>query len=161
MNWLGFVQESLGGSLKTVWQIAVIVVPIMICLEVAKDLDILDRIARRLAPFIRPLGMSKEGAFPLLVGLIFGLSYGGGVIIDYAKNGELNWQDLFLINVFLIICHSVVEDIALFMAIGANGPVILVCRLVMAVAVTYLLAHSVWLKNKQTAVTVGSHWEKS
>jgi len=55
------------------------------------------------------------------VGIIFGIAYGAGVLIEEARSGRLSWKDIFLINVFLSVCHAVVEDTALFMAVGANG----------------------------------------
>lgn len=140
IQWLEFFQTALQGSFKSVFQMAVIIIPLMVILEIAKDMQILDRIAHWLAPVMRFFRLPQKSAFPLLVGLTFGLAYGAGVIIESVKNGDLTWRDLFLINVFLILCHSVLEDTALFMAVGANGVLILASRIVLAVVVTYLLS---------------------
>lgn len=140
MDWQEFLRVALGGSLKSIWQMVVIIIPLMICLEVARDLKLLDRLADWMAPAMKFLRLPKEGAFPLLVGLTFGLAYGAGVILESVKNGELSWRDLFLINIFLVLCHSVVEDTALFVAVGADGTLILVSRIVLAVLVTFILS---------------------
>lgn len=140
MEWQEFARTALTGSLKSVWQMAIIIIPMMICLEIAKDLKILDRLAGSMAPIMKIFKLPQEGAFPLLIGLTFGLAYGAGVIIESVKNGELSWRDLFLINVFLVLCHSVVEDTALFMAVGADGVLILGSRIVLAVVVTWTLS---------------------
>ncbi len=138
--WSEFIRTVLQGSFKSVFQMAVIIIPLMICLEVAKDMNVLDGMAGWLAPVMRFFRLSQKGAFPLLIGLIFGLAYGAGVILESVKNGDLTWRDLFLINVFLVLCHSVLEDTALFMAVGANGMIILAGRLILAVLVTYILS---------------------
>jgi len=125
-----------------------IVIPILIVLEVARDLKVLDRIAGWMAPMLGVFRLSREAAFPLLVGIIFGIAYGAGVLIEEASSGRLSWRDLFLINVFLSVCHAVVEDTALFIAVGANGVVILLGRFVAAIIITYLLSRSNWLEKE-------------
>lgn len=137
MDVTAFLKEALAGSLSSVWSMARVIIPVMLVMELAKDLKLLDRLAQLLAPVIKPFRISQAGAFPLVVGLFLGLAYGAGVIIDAAKDGRLPWRDLFLINLFLIVCHAIVEDTALFMAIGANGPAILGSRMLLAAAVTF------------------------
>lgn len=140
MDWLEFINVAFTGSIKSVWQMAVIIIPLMLILEIAKDMNILEKIAGWMAPAMKIFKLPKEGAFPLLIGLTFGLAYGAGVIIESVKEGHLTWRDLFLINVFLILCHSVVEDTALFIAVGADGTVILVGRTILALVVTFILS---------------------
>ncbi|MCF8011820.1 MAG: hypothetical protein K9L17_06405 [Clostridiales bacterium] len=40
----------------------------------------------------------------------------------------------------LSICHAVIEDTAIFMAVGANGFIILIGRFIMAVIITFLVS---------------------
>ncbi|MCL6635779.1 MAG: nucleoside recognition protein [Peptococcaceae bacterium] len=143
MDVAAFLKEAFWGSLSGVWTMAAVVIPVMLAMELARDLNILDRLAALLAPFLKLFRIPREGAFPLVVGLFLGLAYGAGVIISAAREGRLAWRDLLLINVFLIICHSVVEDTALFMALGADGPAILASRLLLAAAVTFALSRAV------------------
>lgn len=142
MDVAAFLKEALAGSLSSVWSMALVIIPVMLVMELAKDLNILDRLAQLLAPLLKPFRISQAGAFPMVVGLFLGLAYGAGVIIDAAKDGRLPWRDLFLINLFLIICHAIVEDTALFMAIGANGPAILGSRMLLAAAVTFAFSRA-------------------
>lgn len=151
MDLASFLKEALLGSLSSVWTMAIVVIPVMVAMELARDLNILDRMAALLAPFLKIFRVPREGAFPLVVGLFLGLAYGAGVIIDAAKEGRLSWRDLFLVNVFLIICHSIVEDTALFMALGANGPAILGSRVLLAVAVTFALSRMANLEKSALA----------
>ncbi|MCL6609994.1 MAG: nucleoside recognition protein [Peptococcaceae bacterium] len=138
MDWSSFALDAARGSALNILIMAAIIIPIMIMLEAARDMKLLDRFSRKLSPVMRIFGMSSEAAFPLLVGIFFGIGYGAGVIIEAARSGRLSWKDMFLINVFLSVCHAVIEDTALFMALGANPLVIVAGRLVMAVVITYL-----------------------
>lgn len=140
MDWLAIIKVALTGSFKNVLQMALIIIPMMVILEIARDMRLLDKIAKWMAPAMKFFRLPKEGAFPILIGLTFGLAYGAGVIIDSVKEGHLSWRDLFLINIFLVLCHSVVEDTALFIAIGADGSIILGCRILLALVVTFLLS---------------------
>lgn len=132
--------EALTGSIRSVWNIAIVVLPLMIVMQVAKDYRILDFISGFLRPVTDFFGMSKESAFPLLVGLSIGLSYGAGVIIQSSKEGNLSKKDLVLLIVFLASCHAVFEDTLIFVAVGANGIILFGTRLVVAVLLTYIIS---------------------
>ncbi|MFZ5644282.1 MAG: nucleoside recognition domain-containing protein [Bacillota bacterium] len=151
MDWISFVREAAGGSIKNIAIMMSIIVPIMILLEMARELKLLERISKKLAPALKVFGMSPETAFPLIAGIFFGISYGAGVIIDAAKSGKITLKDMILVNVFLSVCHAVVEDTALFLALGANPWVILPGRLAAAVLITYLAASSGFLKRYDRA----------
>lgn len=145
MDWSTFALDAVRGSTFNLLIMAAVIIPIMVMLEAARDLNLLDRFSRRVAPALKIFGMSTESAFPLLVGIIFGIGYGAGVIIEAARSGRISWRDMFLVNVFLSVCHAIIEDSALFLAVGANPLVIVVGRLVMAVIITYLVSRSKYL----------------
>ena len=133
-------QEALFGSLSSVFSIAKVVIPLMIVMQLAKDYHLLDPLSKYLKPLTDFLGMSRESGFPLLVGLLFGLAYGAGVIVQSAKEGNLTRKDMVLLSVFLASCHAVIEDVLVFAAIGANGWLILVARIVAGLLVTYAVS---------------------
>lgn len=138
--------EGLSGSIHNVALIALIVIPFMILVEVFKDLNLLNKLTSILSPLTRFLGISEEGNLPLLAGLLFGISYGGGIIINSAREGELGINDIVLINVFLVICHSLLEDTMLFAAIGAKWLPVLLVRIVLAIVIVYF--YSLFLKTE-------------
>lgn len=149
MDWLAFAREAGRGSLESVAIMAAIIFPLMILMEMARDAQLLDRFSEKVSPVLKVFGMSGEASLPLLVGGVFGLAYGAGVIIESARSGKITWRDLFLVNVFLSLCHSVIEDTALFIALGADPVVILGGRLVLAVVITYLVSRSGWLTSME------------
>ncbi|MHB8157836.1 MAG: nucleoside recognition domain-containing protein, partial [Desulfocucumaceae bacterium] len=88
------------------------IIPIMIVMEIAREYKMLELFSKKTAPVLKLFGMSPEAAFPLLAGFFFGISYGAGLIIEAAESGRITWRDMFLVNVFLAVCHAVVEDTA-------------------------------------------------
>lgn len=138
MSLVTIFQEGLKGSIGNVLQIAMIVIPFMIFVQIFKDLNLLDKLTSVVNPLTRFIGVSREGNLPILAGLVFGLGYGGGIIINSAREGKLSYRDIYLINLFLVICHSVFEETLLFVAIGAQWCPVLISRFVLAVVICSL-----------------------
>jgi len=78
-------------------------------------------------------------SFSIIAGLILGITYGAGILIHESKTGNLNRVDLFYIATFLMICHSIIEDVLLFVIFGANGWIVIIIRLMMAFVFSYIL----------------------
>ncbi|KPU26837.1 nucleoside recognition protein [Caloranaerobacter sp. TR13] len=140
MDLILIFKEAVNGSINSIITIAKVIIPLMILMEILKDIKFLDKLSDLLKPVARFLGVSKNSIFPLLIGLIFGLAYGAGVIIKSAKEGQLKKKDLYLLMIFLVSCHSVFEDTLLFVAIGANGWLLLGFRLITAIILTIAVA---------------------
>ena len=88
----------------------------------------MEKLAAKIEPAIKILTLPPEAAFPLLAGLVFGLIYGAGLIIDFSRRGVLSKRDLTLIGVFLSINHALGEDTLIFPALGASPFNLLFCR---------------------------------
>jgi len=84
------------------------------------------------------MGITRPGLLPLITGVIIGLTYGAGVIVHSIKEYNLGKREVFLILLFLSVCHAIFEDTLIFVVIGANGLVVVVARLILAVVFTYL-----------------------
>lgn len=134
------LKEASIGSLQSVYSIGMIVIPLMIVLQLLKNYQVLDRMGGSFRFFTKLFGISEGSIFPLLVGIIFGISYGAGVIIQSSKEGNLTKKDLWLLVVFLITCHAIFEDTLVFVKIGANGYLLFGLRLITAIILTYILS---------------------
>lgn len=134
---MDFWIQSGTGLVKLIFQMVVIVIPLMLIMELLKDLNILDKITGKLHWTVKIFGMTPAAVLPMLVGLVFGIAYGAGMIIQAAKEGTLSKRDLYLISLFLVINHSVIEDTILFAAIGANGLLIIIFRFIASISITW------------------------
>lgn len=135
MDFSLYLKESFTGSLSSVITMAKIIIPLMIVMEILKDSNILDKLSSKLSFIAKFFNISNEAIFPLIIGLIFGLSYGAGVIIESAEENNLGKKDLYTLMIFLVACHAVIEDTLLFVAVGANLWFLLAVRVVVAVVI--------------------------
>lgn len=135
---------------KAVGQLALIVIPLMMMIQVLKERKTLDRLAVKMTPLMRVLGLSENAAIPMLAGIWFGLAYGAGVILEASREKPMPKRELYLLMVFLVLCHAVVEDTLIFLPLGVNGWYLLAIRLLAALVVTFLLAR-IWRAKKQQA----------
>lgn len=127
-------------SLYTILFLAAILLPILIFLEYVRHYSLLERISGYFSWLTRLLTLPPEALLPLLIGLFVGILLGAAVIIEYAREGLLQKRDLLLIGIFLAINHSIIEDNLLLAALGANLPILLITRFVLAFLVTRAVA---------------------
>jgi len=148
MDVLHILFEGFSGSMTTMAKIAVIVIPLMVVMQFIEELKVLDKFTSVFSPFANLLGISKQAFLPLLAGFFLGISYGGGIIIQTARTGLMTKRDSYLVIVFLAICHSFFEDNFIFIAIGADPVVVLLGRLLLALAVTIVISR-LWKKEPE------------
>jgi hypothetical protein len=138
------VSEIAGGLGGLMLKIFLIVMPLIIFLEWAKSQRWFGRFIEATNPLFRPVGFRPQALFPLLIGLLFGIAYGAGVLIPQARSGDLDAKQVFLIAAFLGLCHAIIEDTLLFVALGAHGWVIVVSRFLIALAAVFGLSKLRW-----------------
>lgn len=144
MNWVELMQSILPGLVRTVGLLIAIVVPLSVAIELAKASGAFDRsqakVGRGTHAVMHLLGMSDKAALPLAAGFVFGLAYGAGLILQAAEEGELSKRDRFLVVLFLIACHAVIEDTLIFVPLGVNPLFLFAFRFLFAVGLTALAA---------------------
>lgn len=134
-------KEGLTGGVLTILRITLFLIPIMIIVEIARHYNILELLSKKIKGVLDFLTLPLEAAFPLLVGVCFGIVYGSALIVDYAREGYLGKRDLLLIGIFLSIGHSAIEDTVIFTAFGANPLLIVTVRFTLAFLITRLAAY--------------------
>jgi len=131
--------RSLLSFLKVSGMVILIVTPIITIMELLRVFNWLDPMLNPLHRLFSWMHIRKESVVALFVGIIFGIAYGGGMLLEEKKSGALNKRDALLIGVFLSLTHALVEDTLLFAAIGANLIVILFARILLTVVVLLVL----------------------
>jgi len=127
------------GSAGLLLRVFLIVVPIMVVLEVFEGTRAFRAVVRAWARLVRHVGLDEQSAAPTLVGFLFGLAYGGGVIVRDVRRHDLGRRQVFIMSVFLSMVHAVVEDSLIFIALGASIVWVVVYRIAWAALVTLLL----------------------
>jgi Fe2+ transport system protein B len=116
----------------------VIIVTLMITLEIMKSYKMIDRILRILAPVLRTLGLGKQTGFLWFTAAIFGLTYGAAVIVEETKAGHFSKDELERLQISIGINHAMIEDPAVFLALGLSPFWLWVPRLAAAIIAVQL-----------------------
>ena len=106
-----------------------VILTLMLLMKVLEKLGITHVMTRLLEPVLETLGMSQKTAPLAIIGITMGLSYGGGLIIREAQAGHLGKRDIFFSMAAMGLCHALIEDTFLMMAIGGHVSAILWARL--------------------------------
>jgi len=128
------------GLADTGIKMLLVLVAIFILLELARRYGVMEKILRAIGALTRFIGLKPEAGMPWLAGNVFGIVFGAGVVIESVREGQLDSKQVTLVATFLALCHGLFEDTAIFMVLGANMFWILVPRIVLAVAVTWVLS---------------------
>ncbi len=129
-----------------VWQLALIVIPLMIGIQFLKDLNWLAIFSKWMGPFTKWLGMKENTSTTLAAGLMFGLAYGAGVMIQAVEEDGVSKKDVTLAFIFLVGCHAIVEDTLIFAPLGVPIVILLLIRFVTATILTAIVA-AIWNRN--------------
>ena len=121
-----------GDIAKLMAQVMMYVTSLTVLQRILKEFRLIDKLAWLLTPLLWLLGLPRRMAFLWIVANTLGLAYGAGVILEEVRTGALNKEDAQILNRSVGICHSLLEDTLLFMAIGAWAFWITVPRLALA-----------------------------
>ncbi len=138
MDWESVLFEGLAGSADILLKMFLIMMPLIIALEMLRESGYLERISNRLSFVARLFSASKGAAFPITVGGIFGLSYGGGVLLEHKRENTLTEKENKQVAEIVGLNHAWVEDTILFAIVGANLFIVLFTRIVLAAIVEKL-----------------------
>ena len=141
-----------------VLQLAIIVIPLMIGIQILKDLKWLDVFSQWMAPVTRGLGMKENTSTTLVAGLLLGLAYGAGVMIQAVKEDGVSQKDVTIAFIFLVACHAVIEDTLIFIPLGIPVLPLLLIRLGTAIVLTLSIAF-IW--KRKELVKEGAIYEQS
>jgi len=114
-----------------------IILAIMILQEFLKSSGWLGYIVRFFRPLTKILGLSERTTMMWLIANIFGLFYGGAVIVEEARKGTLTREELERLHISIGINHAVIEDPLLFSLLGLNYFWLLLPRFIMAIVAVW------------------------
>lgn len=147
---LGLEKASFG-----ILQLAMIVIPLMLMIQILKDKGALQRISNAMGPLTKLLGIQKNASLTLASGLVFGLAMGAGVMIQAVQEDGVSKKDATLAFIFLVACHAIVEDTLIFVPLGIPIWPLFVIRLVTALVLTIVVSY-LWRKAEENRKEVVS-----
>jgi len=117
-----------------------IILCVLTVLEILKVFGLIDHIVRFLSPVLRVMGLSERVAILWIAAIMFGLAYGGAVIVEEAGREDLTGEELESLHLSIGINHAMIEDPALFLPFGIGLFWLWIPRLVLAMVAVRLLA---------------------
>lgn len=138
MSWWPWLQSTTQTLLMT----ALIILSLVIILDLLERIGFTRIITKLMTPILRLSGLDERAAPITTVGVLLGLSYGGALIIEEAKQKDFDPKTRLLALSWLSLSHSLIEDTLLIMALGANIWIILVGRVLMTLVIMALMAQT-------------------
>jgi len=135
-------------TIELLIKILIIIMAVMIALECLKSLGWMEYLLNFSQPVMKILGLSHRTALLWVTAVVFGLMYGGAVIIEEAKKGALTKEELERLHISIGTNHSMVEEPALWLALGLNGFWLWVPKLITAVAAVQIYGAVRYFKKK-------------
>ena len=132
-------------------KILVIIVTIMVVLEAMKAFQIIDRLVRLLDPVLKILGLNRNVGVLWLSAAIFGIAYGGALIVEETRCGDYTREELERLHLSIGINHAMIEDPLLFLPLGIGAFWLWVPRLVAAMAAVHCYRFFRRIKNVPVA----------
>jgi hypothetical protein len=117
---------------------SVIVVVIMIIQRALEEFRIMDLLSRALAPLMFVFGLPRSASFLWIVINAVGYGYGAGIIVAQVEDGKMKPQEGDLFNHHAALSHSLLEDTALYVALGIPLFWIVIPRIILALLVVWL-----------------------
>lgn len=135
-------------TLRLCGRIFIIIMLVMMVLYALEYLGWIKYIVKFFKPLMKILGLPDQATTMWVTGAGFGLLYGSAVIAEETKKGNLTKEELERLQVSIAVNHSIVEEPALFMALGVNPLWILIPRFALATLAAHTLRAAQYLKRK-------------
>lgn len=142
------------GLIETLMWMFVILLFLAGLLEALKQSGLISWLNRALAPLFGLSGIKGDARQLTAVGMLLGVSYGGGLLIREARSGTIAPRQIFLSCVFMGFAHGMIEDTLVMVALGADFTSIFFGRLVFSVAATALIA---WMLTRVSEERFNAH----
>lgn len=130
-------------SVKSLWSIFWIIFVLLFGLRMLDILKITPLLAKALSPFLRIMGIGEKATSMTVTGALLGISYGGALIIQEARSGNLEGKDIFLSLSFMCLCHGLIEDTLFVMTFGGHYSGLLIGRFIYSLLAMMLLSQVV------------------
>ena len=146
LPFLELMQNWFTGTLWITFKLICIVVSLNILQRILEEFGAMNKLARWIAPLLRPMGLSANTAFLWIVANVVGLAYGAAVLIEHRKENKISASDADLLNHHIALSHSLLEDTTLYLAIGVGLGWITLPRIALAIIAVWV-ARWIQVKN--------------
>ncbi len=116
--------EGLGywalGQLQQLVMLSCVIFFLLLCMRILRALKAIELLNFLLRPLLKVLSISDNAAAMTVFGMLLGLLYGSGLIIQEAQSGTVSHRDVFTSFSLMSLSHAMVEDTLLVLALGSS-----------------------------------------
>jgi len=123
-------------------KIFAIITAVMVVMELLRALRVIPLVARILRPVLWLMGLSPRVGVLWLTAVVFGITYGAAVIVEEAREGHFQKDEIEHLQLSIGIHHALIEDPAVFLALGIPALWLWVPRLLAALVTVH--CHRLW-----------------
>ena len=127
------------GEMSKLLMIFILIYSLFILISILKKIKVISIINHLLTPLMRLVGINESSSLLAVIGLILGLTYGSGLIMEEVDSGRVSKKDAFFLICFMGYCHALVEDTFLVLLMGAEIFGVLIFRVLIGFSLLYLL----------------------
>lgn len=130
--------------------IIVIIFCIILFMHILRRMGIISLLEKLLGPILPLFGMTNRSAPITVVGMIMGLGYGGALIIREVQKTKLDKRQVFHSLALMGLCHGLIEDTLLMVALGGRLGGIFWGRIAFSLIVIYIMVRCLdWFAAKK------------
>ena len=133
------IRHWLMTTLALVLKVFFIITALLTFLEILKAMGWMNQVVWALSPLLAVMGLDRKVGLLWVAAVVFGLSYGGVIIVEEAKSGRLSPGELEILHLSIGMNHSMIEDPFFFLPLGVHPFWLYIPRLVMAIVTVRLL----------------------
>lgn len=115
-----------------------IIVVVMIVMEAMQTFNLVTVVVRIFSPVLWLMGLNRRVGLLWLTAVLFGITYGGAVIVQEARRGGFSREEIESLHLSIGVNHSMIEDPALFLSLGLHPFWMWIPRLVAAVLIVHV-----------------------
>lgn len=120
--------------------IFLILLMLMIFLDFLEKIGFTNLLIKSLEPVLRFSGLNEQTTPVTTVGILLGLSYGGGLIIQKSQDSTIDPKMRMLALYWLSLCHSFIKETGVMLAVGGNIWIVFVGRFLATLLIVKLIA---------------------
>lgn len=145
------LEVLLAWGLKTlilVLRMVTLIILLTIMQRLLNEFGIMKILSKILSPLLLVFGLPAKTSFLWIVANTLGLAYGAAVMVEETEQGKLTKTESDLLNHHIAISHSNLEDLLLFVAIGASLWWLLAIRLFLAFVAVWMRRIELYVQSR-------------
>ncbi|MBU3157160.1 nucleoside recognition domain-containing protein [Clostridium estertheticum] len=157
-NPISFSKIIIGWLIENLIIIKIIIINVCVTIfyKILERYNIIGKVSRTFKYLMFIFGLPEETAFLWIVTNIIGLIYGASMLIDAKNKRSIDDLSLRKLNVSIATCHSLVQETANFLTIGASMIYLIIPRVIISIISVWIYNLFLFLKSSKVQRLKGS-----